>query len=66
MVCIRCQMVVKSELEKLGLKYVDVKIGEAITVENLTAEQIKKLYKADAFAGVPVILKKKNISWNLY
>ena len=30
MVCIRCQMVVKAELEKLGLHYIDVKIGDSV------------------------------------
>ncbi len=30
MVCIRCQMVVKAELEKLNIPYTYVKIGEAI------------------------------------
>ena len=27
MLCIRCQMVVNSYLEKIGLQYIDVKIG---------------------------------------
>ena len=35
MVCIRCQMVVKAELEKLGISYVDVKIGEVNTIEDI-------------------------------
>ena len=43
MVCIRCQMVVKSELEKLGLKYRSVKIGEADIYESLLPEQLDQL-----------------------
>ena len=31
MVCIRCKMVVKDELTKLGLRYISVELGE---VEN--------------------------------
>ena len=33
MVCIRCKMVVKSELEKLGLHYILVELGEAEITE---------------------------------
>jgi AraC-like DNA-binding protein len=43
MVCTRCQMVVKSELKKLGLTYKYVKIGEADLVNNITSEQLKML-----------------------
>lgn len=43
MVCIRCQMVVKAELEKLGLPYVYVKIGEADIIGNIQAGQLEQL-----------------------
>ena len=43
MVCIRCQMVLKSELEKLGINYVNVKIGEADVVGYLEPEIIQQL-----------------------
>ncbi|TVR75148.1 MAG: AraC family transcriptional regulator [Marinilabiliales bacterium] len=43
MVCIRCQMVVKSELEKLGLKYIHVRIGEADIIGDTKPEQLKQL-----------------------
>src|SRR5664279_5975593 len=39
MVCIRCKMVVKSELEKLGLKYVVVELGEVDLFEEMTVAQ---------------------------
>jgi len=39
MVCIRCKMVVKSELEKLGLNYVTVELGEANIIGDITEEQ---------------------------
>jgi len=35
MVCICCQMVVKAELEKLGLNYIYVNIGEADIFEDV-------------------------------
>ena len=43
MVCLRCQMVAKSELEKLGLHYIDVKIGEANIIEQVLPEQLEQL-----------------------
>jgi AraC-like DNA-binding protein len=39
MVSIRCKMVVKSELDKLGLHYGVVDLGEVDVKENMTAEQ---------------------------
>ena len=39
MVCIRCKMVVKEELTKLGLHYTSVELGEAEVMENISAEQ---------------------------
>jgi hypothetical protein len=43
MVCIRCKRVVKSELEKLGLHYTKVELGEAEILENISPEQMKLL-----------------------
>jgi AraC-like DNA-binding protein len=39
MVSIRCKMIVKEELKKLGLHYVTVDLGEVDIMENITAEQ---------------------------
>lgn len=61
MVCIRCEMIVKAELEKLGLKYVNVKIGEADIVENLLPEQLAKLDARLRTSGLQLMKDKKNI-----
>jgi len=61
MVCIRCQMVVESELEKLGLHPIDVKIGEANIVENMQPEQIEKLDIALRKSGLLLMDSKKSI-----
>lgn len=61
MVCIRCQMVVKAELEKLGLDYTDVKIGEANLKENLTNEQTEQLDIALKKSGLHLMDNKKSI-----
>lgn len=61
MVCIRCQMVVKSELEKLGLKYVCVKIGEANIIGDASPEEIKQLDIALRKSGLEIMDDKKSI-----
>jgi YesN/AraC family two-component response regulator len=61
MVCIRCQMVVKSELEKLGLKYVNVKIGEANIIGTIHSEQLAQLDVALKKSGLQLMDDKKSI-----
>lgn len=61
MVCIRCQMVVKAELEKLGLHYIDVRIGEADIIEELKPEQLEQLDKALRKSGLLLMDDKKSI-----
>ncbi len=61
MVCIRCQMVVKSELEKLGIEYAYVKIGEASVIGDVQQEQLETL-KADLKkAGLVLMDNKKSV-----
>ena len=43
MVGICCKMVVKAELEKLGLHYPMVELGEVEIIENISPEQREKL-----------------------
>ncbi|QGY46090.1 helix-turn-helix domain-containing protein [Maribellus comscasis] len=61
MVCIRCQMVVKAELEKIGLPYTDVKIGEADIIGSVEAEQLKQLGTALKKSGLLLMDDKKSI-----
>jgi len=61
MVCIRCQMVVKSELEKLGLKYRNVKIGEADIYGSLVPEQLNQLDVGLRRSGLEIMEDKKSI-----
>ena len=61
MVCIRCQMVVKTELEKLGLNYVYVKIGEANIIEEINAKQLLELDTALRKSGLELMDNKKSI-----
>jgi AraC-like DNA-binding protein len=61
MVCIRCQMVVKAELENLGLHYTYVNIGEADIIENLLPEQLDQLDFALKKSGLLLMDNKKSI-----
>jgi len=61
MVCIRCQMVVKAELEKLGLQYVYVKIGEANIFGDVQTEQLEQLKLDLKKAGLVLMDNKKSV-----
>lgn len=61
MVCIRCQMVVKNELEKLDLRYIEVKIGEITLFEDAPKEKMKLLDIALKKSGLQIIDDKKKI-----
>ncbi len=61
MVCIRCQMVVKAELEKLGLPYGYVKIGEADIIGDVKPEQFEHLKVDLKKAGLVLIDNKKSV-----
>ncbi|MFA5647954.1 MAG: AraC family transcriptional regulator [Bacteroidales bacterium] len=61
MVCIRCQMVVKAELEKLGLEYGYVKIGEAEIIGEAQPEQLAQLKVELKEAGLFLMDNKKSV-----
>src|SRR5688572_19203920 len=61
MVCIRCKMVVKAELTKLGLDYTVVELGEAEIQENTSAEQLDQLKQALLKSGLELMDDKKSV-----
>jgi len=61
MVSIRCKMMVKSELEKLGLHYINVDLGEAEIMEDVSAEQLAELNIALRKSGLELMDDKKSI-----
>lgn len=61
MVCIRCQMVVKSKLEKLGLQYSYVKIGEAKIVGDIPLELQEQLKLELEEVGLSLMDSRKTI-----
>ena len=61
MVCIRCRMAVKAELEKLGLHYITVDLGEANIKEDISEEQLNNLSIALKKTGLELMDDRKNI-----
>jgi len=61
MVCIRCKMVVKDELAKLGLHYTTVELGEADIPENISAEQLDQFRDALLKSGLELMDDKRSV-----
>jgi len=61
MVCIRCKMVVKAELEKLGLHYIVVELGEAEIMESISEEQHDLFKEALLKSGLELLDNKKSV-----
>lgn len=54
-------MVVKTELEKLGLHYAHLELGEVEVMEEITTEQLDKLNVALKLTGLELMDDKKSI-----
>lgn len=61
MVSIRCKMLVKTELDKLGLHYILVDLGEVEIMEDISAEQRDQLKIALLKSGLELMDDKKAI-----
>jgi AraC-like DNA-binding protein len=61
MVCIRCKMVVKEELTKLGLHYTSVELGEAEVLENISVKQHDQIRTALLKSGLELMDDKKSV-----
>ncbi|MGF2412958.1 MAG: AraC family transcriptional regulator, partial [Ferruginibacter sp.] len=61
MVSIRCKMLVKTELEKLGLHYISVSLGEVEVMEEITAAQRETIKIALLKSGLELLDDKKSI-----
>jgi AraC-like DNA-binding protein len=59
MVSIRCKMIVKSELENLGLDYRTVDLGQADVKQDITIEQREQLKIALMKSGLELMEDKK-------
>jgi AraC-like DNA-binding protein len=61
MVCIRCKMVVKEELTKLGLHYASVELGEVEVLEKISLEQHDRFKAALLKSGLELMDDKKSV-----
>jgi AraC-like DNA-binding protein len=61
MVSIRCKMVVKSELDKLGLQYKKVDLGEVDLASDITPEQLAQLKIRLLKSGLELMDDKKAV-----
>ena len=61
MVCIRCKMVVKEVLTKLGLHPITIELGEAEIAEDISVEQHDQLKSALLALGLELMDDKKSI-----
>jgi AraC-like DNA-binding protein len=61
MVCLRCKIVVESELKKLGLPYTVVDLGEADLLKTPSEEQLRQLDLALRKTGLELMDNKKSI-----
>jgi len=61
MVSLRCKMMVKEELKKLGLKYVVVDLGMVEILEDITKKQREQLKKNLLKSGLELLDNKKSI-----
>lgn len=60
MVCSRCKMVVKSELEKLGLQLLSVDLGEIETLSSISSTQKQEIAEHLKLFGFELIDDKKS------
>ena len=61
MVCIRCKLVVKSELEKLGLHYSKVELGEVEIMEDISLAELKRLDTGLRRLGLELMDDRKSV-----
>ena len=61
MVSIRCKMIVKSELEKLGINYTNVGLGEVDILGKISKDQLYKLAEGLKLSGLELIYDDKKI-----
>jgi AraC-like DNA-binding protein len=61
MVSLRCKMVVKEELKKLGLRYVVIDLGMVEVLEDITHQQREQLKKNLLSSGLELLDDKRSI-----
>lgn len=60
MVCLRCRLVVKDELERLGIEVEEVRLGDATVKGPVSPDKLDALGKALLKSGLEIISGKKS------
>ena len=60
MVCNRCKTIVKTELDKIGIQYFTVELGEVNTKNEISSLQHKRLFNVLQLSGFELIDNQKN------
>lgn len=60
MVCGRCKKIVETELDKIGIQYFSVELGEVVTKKKITSLQRTRLYDGLQQSGLELIDDRKN------
>jgi len=61
MVSIRCKMIVKQELQKLGLHFIIVELGEVEIMENIEGEQLEQVKDALLQSGLVLLDNRRSV-----
>ncbi len=61
MVSLRCKMMVETKLEKLGIKYKSIELGEVLLAKPITQSKKKKLAKELQKSGLELMYDEKAI-----
>lgn len=61
MISIRCKLVVKSELERLGFNCTKIDLGEVVISEDLNSNQLEQLRSVLSESGLEILDDKKAI-----
>jgi AraC-like DNA-binding protein len=61
MVSVRCKLIVKQELQKLGLHFIIVELGEVETMEDIMGEQLEQLKTALLQSGLELLDNKRSV-----
>jgi AraC-like DNA-binding protein len=61
MVSIRCKMIMKAELQELGLHYFTISLGEVEIMEDITTKQLEQLNTALLRSGLEIMNDKRAI-----
>ena len=61
MVSLRCKMLVKDELKKLGINYLTINLGQVDLFDKITSSQLEQLRAALKTSGLELMDDKKSV-----